>query len=91
VPLVVTRVYPDGAVPVPALECVRLLLGLAVRPVELEHSGRPVRQLGPQNVPRRPGHVRLADSQPPLLGALGDEIVDGRAPVRDLYRGAGHR
>ena len=53
--LVVAGEQPHRAVAVPALERVRLLLGLAVRPEDLQHRGRAVGALDLQDMTRRAG------------------------------------
>jgi hypothetical protein len=60
VPLVVVRIEPHGAVALPALERVGLLLGLPVGPVQLENGWSAVRALGAQDVSGRARLVGLA-------------------------------
>ena len=69
-PLVVAREEPHRTVAVPALECIRLLLGLAVRPEDLQHRRRPVRALDPHDMAASAGDVRLAGAQIPALATV---------------------
>ena len=59
----VTREQPDRAVAVPALERVRLVLGLAMWVGMLEHGRRSVGQGGAHRTPAGTGRVRLTDAE----------------------------
>ena len=73
---VVARNDAHGSVARPALERLRLVIGLEVRRrVQLEHDL-------PRRHDERVGRVdRLLQLQAPLLGALGDERGEGREPL----------
>ena len=68
--LVVSREQTHRTITVPALECVRLLLRLAVRNAELEDGARSVREYGRCDEATGTRCVLLSDlQQPPLLRA----------------------
>jgi hypothetical protein len=83
--LVVAPQEPDRAVAVPELERVRFMFALAVGEVDLQHRGLPVRGRRAHDVPAEPGHVRLAEREPPLLGDLLGERRRGLTPARERY------
>ena len=81
VALVVTREEANRAVAVPARERVGLVLGLAVRPGDLEDGGRPVGQLCADDVPARPRRIGLSEGQTPGPGHFGHEGRGGFQPL----------
>ena len=80
----------DGAVAVPDAQRLRLLLRLAVGIDQLQHAGGSV-ALRPYRVARGALHVRLAQTQVPLLDAFGQELRDALEPVAVRQAGVGHR
>ncbi len=89
--LLVVGEEANGTVAVAQLECLGLVLGLAVGEDQLEDGRGAVLELGAGCVAGRSGDVRLAEAQPPLVGAVGDEVGDAREPDAVRQTGVGHR
>src|SRR4029077_18364258 len=81
-PLVVAGEEPHGTVAVPALECIRLVLGLVVRPEDLQHRRRPVRALDPHGMAANTRDVRLARAQITARATVVSKREGGRGPMR---------
>ena len=90
VPLVVAGEQAHGAVAVPALERVGLLLGLAMRPEDLEDGRRPVPLFRADDVAGGAGDVRLAERQPPLGRDLRGQGRRPELPLLDRSGRVGH-
>ena len=85
VAFVVTRQQPHGAVAIPELERIRLVLALAMRPLDLEDDvtrGNDVRH--------EPALEALLELEIPLPGALVDQGRQALLPRR-VYAGVGQR
>jgi len=75
--LVVAGQQPNGAVAVPELERVRLVVALAMRPLDLEDDFP-----GGDDVRSEPARERLLELELPLRRAVGDELGKTLLPGR---------
>ncbi len=75
--LVVARQQPNRAVALPELERVRLVLALAMRPLDLEND-----VAGRHDVRDEPALERLLELELPLRRAFGDERGEALLPGR---------
>ena len=83
VPLVVAGEEPHRAVAVPALERVRLLLRLAVRPEDLQHRGRPVAALDPHDMAAQ---RRVCTARPRAAPSARNSLLQARRRSRATPR-----
>ena len=83
---------PDRAVAVPALERVRLVLGLAVRVVDLEHGRRPVRRARRARRGRRSRACTARRASGPTPPRISSAMAATRSRQRAIATGrVGHR
>ena len=75
--LVVASQQPNGAAALPELERVRLVLALAMRPLDLEDDVARRHDVGGE-----PARERLLELQLPLRRAVGDERWEALLPGR---------
>ena len=84
-PLIIAGQQPDGAPALPELERVRLLIALAVRPLDLQDD-----VAGRDDVRDEATLERLLELEVPLRSALLDDPRESLLPSRS-YAGAGQR
>jgi len=82
---VVPGQQPHGAVPVPELERIGLVLALAMRPLDLQND-----VARRNDVRHEPALVRVLEFKPPLRSALLDESWEALLPAC-VYAGVGQR
>ena len=75
--LVVASQEPNGAVALPELERVRLVLALVMRPLDLQND-----VAGRHDMRGKPARERLLELQLPLRRAFGDERGEALPPGR---------